>query len=76
MIIRTIEIDTEAHAKELDEILSKLPYVKNSRIINAKDAALGHVYEPTNDELIAFFTEDMDDEILIASDEVFEKYKT
>ena len=27
MIIRTIEIDTEAHAKELDEILSKLPYV-------------------------------------------------
>ena len=40
MIIRTIEIDTEAHAKELDEILSKLPYVKNSRIISVKDAPL------------------------------------
>jgi hypothetical protein len=76
MIIRTIEIDTEEHAKELDEILNKLPYVKTSRIISVKDAALGHVNEPTNDELIAFFTEDMDDEILIASDEVFKKYKT
>jgi len=40
MIIRTIEIDTEEHAKELDEILSKLSYVKTSRKISVKDIIL------------------------------------
>lgn len=40
MIIRTIEIDTEEHAKELDEILNKLSYVKTSRTISVKDLIL------------------------------------
>ena len=40
MIIRTIEIDTEEHAKELDGILSKLSYIKNSRTISVKDLIL------------------------------------
>lgn len=75
MIIRTIEIDTEEHAKELDEILSKLSYVKTSRTISVKDAVLGYVQEPTAEELTHFFTEDIEDEILIPNDEVFKKYK-
>ena len=75
MIIRTIEIDTEEHAKQLDEILSKLPYVNTSRTISVKNAALGYVNDPTDAELTAFFTDDKDDEILIAADEVFKKYK-
>jgi hypothetical protein len=75
MIIRTIEIDTEEHAQQLDEILSKLPYVNYSRTISVKNAALGLVNEPMEDELISFFTEDKEDEILIAADEVFKKYK-
>jgi hypothetical protein len=36
MIIKTLEIDTEEHAKELEEILSKLPYVKVARTISVK----------------------------------------
>jgi hypothetical protein len=75
MIIKTLEIDTEEHAKELEEILSKLPYVKVARTISVKDIALGLVYEPTEEELTQFFTEDIEDEILISSSEVFKKYK-
>jgi hypothetical protein len=75
MIIKTLEIDTEEHAKELEEILSKLPYVKIARTISVKDVALGLVNEPMEDELIQFFTEDIEDEILISSSEVFKKYK-
>lgn len=75
MIIKTLEIDTEEHAKELEEILSKLPYVKIARTISVKDVALGLVNEPTEDELTQFFTEDIEDEILISSGEVFKKYK-
>ena len=75
MIIKTLEIDTEEHVKELEEILSKLPYVKIARPISVKDVALGYVNEPTEAELTAFFTEDIEDEILIPSDEVFKKYK-
>jgi hypothetical protein len=75
MIIKTLEIDTEEHAKELEEILSKLPYVKVARTISVKDIALGLVYEPTEEELTQFFTEDIEDEILISRSEVFKKYK-
>jgi hypothetical protein len=74
MIIRTIEIDTEEHAKEFDEILGKLPYVKRVKVINEIDLALGRV-NATSAELSAFFTEDEDDKILIAAEEVFAKYK-
>jgi len=75
MIIKTLEIDTEEHAKELEDILSKLPYVKVARTISVKDFTLGLVNEPTEDELTRFFTEDIEDEILISSSEVFKKYK-
>jgi len=75
MIIKTLEIDTVEHAKELEEILSKLPYVKVARTISVKDIALGLVNEPTEEELTQFFTEDIEDEILISSSEVFKKYK-
>lgn len=73
MIIKTLEIDTEEHAKELEEILSKLPYVKIARTISVKDVALGLVNEPTDDQLTQFFTEDSEDEVLIPSSEVFRK---
>lgn len=75
MIIKTLEIDTEEHAKELEEILSKLPYVKIARTMSVKDVALGLVNEPTDDELTQFFIEDSEDETLISSSEVFKKYK-
>lgn len=75
MIIKILEIDTEEHAKELEEILSKLPYVKVARTISVKDIALGLVNEPTEEELTQFFTKDIEDEILISSSEVFKKYK-
>lgn len=75
MIIKTLEIDTEEHAKELEEILSKLTYVKIASTISVKDFALGHVNEPTDNQLTQFFTEDIEDEMLISSSEVFKKYK-
>lgn len=75
MNIKTLEIDTEEHAKEFEEILSKLPYVKVARTISVKDVALGLVNEPMEEELTQFFTEDIEDEILISSSEVFKKYK-
>ncbi len=75
MIIKTLEIDTEEHAKELEEILSKLTYVKIASTICVKDFALGQVNEPTDNQLTQFFTEDSEDEVLIPSSEVFRKFK-
>ncbi len=78
MILRTVEIDSEEHAKEFDELVKKLDYVKvakHAQKFSVQDAALGINRMPNEDELSAFFTEDEDDQILIHSKDVFSKYK-
>lgn len=74
-IIRTIEIDTEEHAIEFDKILGKLPYVKTLKVINEEAVALGRIQASSTAELTLFFTEDNEDEVLIAAEEVFSKYR-
>ena len=78
MIIRTIEIDTEEHAKEFDAIIDKLGYVKpSSQVykITDQDAAIGMGRKASNEELFAYFSEDEDDQNLISSDQLFLPYK-
>lgn len=78
MIIRTIEIDTEEHAKEFDAIINQLDYVKTSNQfykITEQDATMGMGRKATDEELFAYFSEDKKDQHLITSDKVFSPYK-
>lgn len=78
MIIRTLEIDTEEHAKEFDAILTKLDYVKKLNQpyqLTEHDAVMGIGRKATDDELFAYFGEDKSDSELIPSSKVFEPYK-
>ena len=78
MIIRTIVIDTEEHAKEFDAIINKLDYIKTSDQfykITEEDAVFGIGRKASDEELFAYFSEGEDDQDLIPSEKVFSPYK-
>ncbi len=78
MIIRTVEIDTEEHAKEFDDMINKFDYIKTLNQvykITEQEAALGMGRKASNEELFAYFSEDEDDQNLISSDQLFLSYK-
>lgn len=63
MIIRTVIIDTEEHAKEFDSLLEQLTYVKQVRQLKAEDVALGIGAPYSEKELNEFLKEDESDKI-------------
>ncbi|NDC29744.1 MAG: hypothetical protein EBZ58_02150 [Bacteroidetes bacterium] len=76
MIIRTVEIDTEEHAKQFDDMLEKLPYVTKHKSLRVEDVAMPYGETINKADLRAFLSEDEEDLHLISSDEVFKKYKS
>jgi len=73
MIVRTYNFENEKQASQFDKLYFKIKEKKN---LTVKDAVLGLVHHATDEELIAFFTEDDEDLKIISSDEVFKKYKS
>ena len=77
MIIRTVEIDNAEHAKQFDDLVNKLPYVKKLKRqhLSVEDVVLPYGETINKEDLQAFLSEDDEDLHLISSDEVFKKYR-
>jgi hypothetical protein len=77
MIIRKVEIDSEEHAKQFDDLVNKLPYVKKLKHqpLSVEDVVMPYGETINKIDLQAFLSEDDEDLYLISSDEVFKKYR-
>jgi hypothetical protein len=77
MIIRKVEIDSEEHAKQFDDLVNKLPYVKKLKHqpLSLEDVVMPYGETINKIDLQAFLSEDDEDLYLISSDEVFKKYR-
>lgn len=77
MIIRKDEIDSEEHAKQFDDLVNKLPYVKKLKHqpLSVEDVVMPYGETINKIDLQAFLSEDDEDLYLISSDEVFKKYR-
>ena len=77
MIIRTVEIDSEEHAKQFDELVNKLPYVKKLKRqhLSVEDVVMPYGETINKEDLQAFLSEDDEDLHLISFEEVFKKYR-
>jgi hypothetical protein len=77
MIIRKDEIDSEEHAKQFDDLVNKLSYVKklNRQPLSVEDVVMPYGETINKEDLRAFLSEDDEDLHLISSDDVFKKYR-
>jgi len=77
MIICTVEIDSEEHANQFDELVNKLPYVKKLKRqhLSVEDVVMPYWETINKEDLQAFLSEDDEDLHLISSEEVFKKYR-
>lgn len=77
MIIRKVEIDSEEHAKQFDDLVNKLPYVKKLKHqpLSVEDVVMPYGETINKIDLQAFLSEEDDDLNIISSDEVFKKYR-
>jgi hypothetical protein len=77
MIIRKDEIDSEEHAKQFDDLVNKLPYVKKLKHqpLSVEDVVMPYGETINKIDLQAFLSEEDDDLNIISSDEVFKKYR-
>jgi len=77
MIIRKVEIDSEEHAKQFDDLVNKLPYVKKLKHqpLSVEDFVMPYGETINKIDLQTFLSEDDEDLYLISSDEVFKKYR-
>lgn len=77
MIIRKDEIDSEEHAKQFDDLVNKLSYVKklNRQPLSVEDVVMPYGETINKIDLQAFLSEEDDDLNIISSDEVFKKYR-
>lgn len=77
MIIRTVEIDSEEHAKQFDDLVNKLPYVKKLKRqhLSVEDVVMPYGETINKEDLLTFLSEDDEDLHLISSDDLFKKYR-